>query len=466
MESQLQFLGKGGSGATVFGYQKQGQRRAAKIPDALVDAMVDKPELFPGETIEGKQDVQNILARFLRGDPKVVQSMKTLARFMKNEKKPILNAQQRTKISRQYGISKMAEQGDHSTPQKKKFVRMLSFQPDTGILTMQRKMPPWVTLQEYLETRRTMVPPDQVISPEQLEPLVKMLLSTVQAVRLLHDLGIVHLDIKPGNVFVNPETGDAALLDFDQSCDRDGRVISCRQRLKTGGSTAFFLSPEWVRGDKNVSFEMLKKRDYFALGMLIYMTIFDRLPMEWFPDQIPPETIRTIDRGGSMEVLKDFYDNKPKLPGINVQSIQAFTGKPMNQDLKRLFQQRKKNFYQAASKTGKGASQLLSLEPLLQLDPTKRQSPKTSQQGFYEQQRRHPKNFWEWLTNLFLDPSKVPTDLLRTLGLPKDTTRAQLFQRMQQQVEIKNKVLNYFSPVETSRYTTNELRSNRKGFSP
>jgi hypothetical protein len=167
-----------------------------------------------------------------------------------------------------------------------------------------------------------------------------------------------------------------------------------------------------------------------------------------------------------MEVLKDFYDNKPRLPGINVQSIQAFTGKPMNQDLKRLFQQRKKNFYQAASKTGKGASQLLSLEPLLQLDPTKRQSPKTAQQGFYQQQRRHPKDFWEWLKNLFLDPSKVPTDLLRTLGLPKDTTRAQLFQRMQQQVEIKNKVLNYFSPVETSRYTTNELRSNRKGFSP
>ncbi len=101
-----------------------------------------------------------------------------------------------------------------------------------------------------------------------------LLLPVVEAVGYAHDKGVVHRDMKPGNVMVemrNGVLGAAKVMDFGiAKVLGDSGQTGTNARLGTWG----YMAPEQFRGAREVD----ARADVFALGMLLWEVVAGRLP--------------------------------------------------------------------------------------------------------------------------------------------------------------------------------------------
>jgi serine/threonine-protein kinase len=144
----------------------------------------------------------------------------------------------------------------------------------------------------------------------------KQVLDVGEAVRIVRDschgldyahrAGVVHRDVKPGNLLISDETGGVKLADF-------GIAKAAEQtRITQVGSvlgTAAYLSPEQASGD-----EATPASDIYSLGVCAYQFLAGRLPHEYgsltelalkqqneavqpiteFRPEVPPELDRAV----------------------------------------------------------------------------------------------------------------------------------------------------------------------------
>jgi serine/threonine protein kinase/Tol biopolymer transport system component len=121
--------------------------------------------------------------------------------------------------------------------------------------------------------------------PVSLSELLTWTVQITDGLDAAHTHGIVHRDIKPGNLFIT-NTGQAKILDFGLAKLRPKqrtRAVSASDTTTTAvqtdpGSTMgtpAFMSPEQARGD-----ELDARSDLFSLGVVLYEMATGKLPFQ------------------------------------------------------------------------------------------------------------------------------------------------------------------------------------------
>ena len=106
-----------------------------------------------------------------------------------------------------------------------------------------------------------------------LEQAVRYVVDACHGLDYAHRAGVIHRDVKPGNLLVSTESGALKLADF-------GIAKAAEQtRITQVGSvlgTAAYLSPEQARGE-----EAGPASDVYSLGVCAYQFLAGRLPHEY-----------------------------------------------------------------------------------------------------------------------------------------------------------------------------------------
>ena len=125
------------------------------------------------------------------------------------------------------------------------------------------------------------------------ERAVFISLQVLAALGVAHEAGLVHRDVKPGNVFVTPIAGGADLvkvLDFGVAkVVRDGPPSSFQSDVRHVVGTVSYMAPEQLLGEA-----IDGRADLYAVGATLYHALAGRRPFEEATS--PVELTRAICR--------------------------------------------------------------------------------------------------------------------------------------------------------------------------
>ena len=134
------------------------------------------------------------------------------------------------------------------------------------------------TLANYLRRmheRHERIPPHQV---------ARLLKGLTAALDYAHEQGVIHRDIKPGNILLNSRADE---ISFDKPLTNDVeailtdfglvRIVDATSQTASGmvSGTPMYMSPEQARGDKTDH-----RTDIYSLGVVLYEMLAGRVPFE------------------------------------------------------------------------------------------------------------------------------------------------------------------------------------------
>jgi eukaryotic-like serine/threonine-protein kinase len=132
-----------------------------------------------------------------------------------------------------------------------------------------------------------------------IEQTVAIVRDACHGLDYAHRAGVVHRDVKPGNLLLAEETGITKLADF-------GIAKAAEQtRITQVGSvlgTAAYLSPEQARGE-----EAGPASDTYSLGVCAYQFLTGRLPHEY-------SSLTELALKQQQEVVAPIRDFRPEVP--------------------------------------------------------------------------------------------------------------------------------------------------------
>lgn len=109
---------------------------------------------------------------------------------------------------------------------------------------------------------------------ENLQSLFLHLRTLVRIVKKYHDCGMLHLDIKPENVLLIPETKEQMVLfDFDSMVRKE--KIQTQPNSWTFSVSDGYAAPELVRGKCS---KICEATDVYAIGAIAFYKLFGRTP--------------------------------------------------------------------------------------------------------------------------------------------------------------------------------------------
>lgn len=123
------------------------------------------------------------------------------------------------------------------------------------------------------------------------------------AVELIHSIGVVHMDIKPANIFID-DRGYPVLADF-------GAAVRTRQTNRALCYTSYYASPE-VRIERKAD----KMADLWSSACVFYEIVSNRLPdmvIEIEEKRVPKCRRVVLDKEGFSSIAADFVSSQLRL---------------------------------------------------------------------------------------------------------------------------------------------------------
>lgn len=106
---------------------------------------------------------------------------------------------------------------------------------------------------------------------------LRIVVQVAGALACLHGHGLVHRDVKPGNILWDADTERAVLIDLGFAARKDdAQVSSAVSRDETTVGTVHYISPEQARG----AGELDVRADIYSLGATLYHLVTGSLPFE------------------------------------------------------------------------------------------------------------------------------------------------------------------------------------------
>ncbi len=139
-------------------------------------------------------------------------------------------------------------------------------------------------------------------------PFVQIMIELCSGVSDLHRRGIVHRDIKPGNVLLDLD-GVPRLTDFGVAVPIELDALREQRSLDLSGSY-YAMSPEHARGEA-----LDQRSDVFALGLLMYRHFAGEHPFPWQEDG--PAFLERLQH----EVERPLSEHRPDLPESLCQAV-------------------------------------------------------------------------------------------------------------------------------------------------
>jgi serine/threonine protein kinase len=136
----------------------------------------------------------------------------------------------------------------------------------------------------------------------------------LNALRYLHFNGVVHGDVKPQNIIVQPDKHMVVLVDYGLSLIRPAADSSAK------GYTPFYASPEQVSG-----LTLLPESDFYSLGMTMIASLGGDLGRKRVPEDLPDKVCDFIRRLVAHDILDrprwDSEDLIESLRGVRIKSF-------------------------------------------------------------------------------------------------------------------------------------------------
>lgn len=136
----------------------------------------------------------------------------------------------------------------------------------------------------------------------------------LEGIGYAHSMGVIHRDLKPGNIIVTPED-KVKVLDFGIARDETGQTITQTGQVV---GTLQYASPEQIRGER-----IDQRSDIYSLGITLYEMVAGCLPYDFAPNSSSYQIMHKI----LTENLPDPRKFYPHIPENIVHAIFKATEK-------------------------------------------------------------------------------------------------------------------------------------------
>jgi len=153
-----------------------------------------------------------------------------------------------------------------------------------------------------------------------LEEAFRVVACIARAVEYVHKKGVVHRDVKPGNIIID-KSGTPYLMDFGLAKDIGASYRITRPGMAMG--TPAYMSPEQAEGDGSID----GRADVYSLGALIYEILTGRPPFKG------PSLVETM----MMVVSEDAPSPRTHNPSID-RGLEAICMKCLNKERRKRYE--------------------------------------------------------------------------------------------------------------------------------